>query len=73
MVEYGRVARRGRIRASIENLSRRIPEKGSNQCEYRKMSESGRVPEKDRIRVNIEKLSRWVPEKGLFSVSTEKW
>ena len=46
MVESGRVPGKGRIRASIEKLSRGVPEKGSNLCKYRKMVEFGRVPEK---------------------------
>ena len=73
MVGYGLVPGKGRIRASVEKLSRRVPKKGSNLCEYRKMVESGRVPGKGRIRAIIEKLSRRVPKNGRFSVSTEKW
>ena len=38
-------------------------EKGSNQCEDRKMVESGRVPGKARIRASIEKLFGRVQEK----------
>ena len=73
MVESGRVPGKGRIRPSIEKLSRRVPQKRSNQCEYRKIVESGRVPGKGRIRPSIEKLSGRVPEKGQISVATEKW
>ena len=52
MVESGRVPRKGRIRASIEKISRRVPEKGRlsvstekwlNSGEYREMVESVRV------------------------------
>ena len=73
MVESKRAPGQGRIRASIEKLSRLSTGKGSNQCEYRKMEESGRVRGKGRIRAIIEKVSRHVPEKGRISVSTEKW
>ena len=58
MAESGRVPRKSRIRASIEKLSRRVTEMGSNLCEYRKLLESGRLPRKGRIRASIEKLSR---------------
>ena len=73
MVESRRVPEKGRIYPSIEKLSHRVPKKGPNQCEYRKMVESRRVPGKGRIRASIEKLSRRVPKKGRSSVSTEKW
>ena len=72
MVESGRVPGKGRIRASIEKLSRRVLEKG-RMGEYRKMVEFGGVPGKGRIRASIEKLSGRVPEKGRISVWTEKW
>ena len=32
MVEFKRVTGKARIRASIEKLFGRVPEKGSNQC-----------------------------------------
>ena len=32
MVEFRRVSGKARIRASIEKLFGRVPEKGSNQC-----------------------------------------
>ena len=64
MEESGRVPEKGRIRASIEKLSRHT-RKGSNHCENRKMVESGRVPEKGRIHASI--------EMGRISVRTEKW
>ena len=73
MVESGRLLGKGRIRASIEKLSSRVPKKRSNQCEYRKIVESGRVPGKYRIGPSIEKLSHRVPEKSRISVITEKW
>ena len=73
MVESGRVPGKGRIRASIEKVSRRVPKKGSNQCKYRKMVESSRVPVKCRIRASIDKVSRRVREKGRMTVCTEKW
>ena len=47
--------------------------KGSNLCEYRKMTESGSVPGKDRIRASVEKLSQGVPEKAKICVTTQKW
>ena len=72
MVESGRVPGKGRIRASIEKLSRRVLEKG-RMGEYWKMVEFGRVPEKGRIRASIEKHSGWIPEKGRIRLSTEKW
>ena len=71
MVEYGRVPRKNRIPASIEKLSRRVPEKldsceyrktvptntgkGSNLFKYGKMVESGCVPGEIRIRASIKK------------------
>ena len=73
MVESGRLLGKGRIRASIEKLSRQVPKKRSNQCEYQKIVESGRVPGQCRFGPSIEKLSRRVPKKGRISVSTEKW
>ena len=63
MLESGRLPGKGRIRATIEKLSRCVPEKG-------RISVS---TEKCRIRPCIEKLSRRVPEKGQINVSTEKW
>ena len=62
-IEFVRVPGKGRIPASIEKLSQRLPEKGSNLCEYRKMVESERVPGKGRIRVSIDKLSLRVLER----------
>ena len=73
MVESGRVPGKGRIRAGIEKTVSTNTEKGSNECEYRKMVESGRVPKKGRIRASIEKVSGRVPEEGRISVSTEEW
>ena len=88
MVESGQVPGKGRIHASIEKHSRRVPEnvesvrvskncpdeyrKGSNLCDYRKMVESRRVSGKGRIRASINSLSRRVPEKGRICVSTGK-
>ena len=72
IVESGRVAGKGRIRASIGKLFGRVPAKGSNHCEYRKMVQSERVPGKGRIRASIEKLSGRVPKKCRINVSTEK-
>ena len=46
-------------------------EKGSNQCEHRKIVESLGVPGKSRIRASIKKLFARVPEKGRISESTE--
>ena len=73
MEESGRVPGKGRIRASIEKLSRRIPKRGRmgvitekwyNVSEHRDKVESVRVSKicPDRV-----------PEKGRISVSTEKW
>ena len=73
MVESERVQGKVRIRTSIEKTVSANTEKGSNECEYRKMVESRRVTGKARIRASIEKVSRQVPEKGPMSVSTEKW
>ena len=56
MVEYGRVTGKARTRASIQKLSRRVPEKVGK----------GRIPP------SIEKLSRRVPKNGRIYVSTEK-
>ena len=73
MVESGRVPGKGRIRTSIEKIVSTNSEKGSNECEYRKMVDSRRVPGKGRIGASIEKVSQRVPEKGQISVSIEKW
>ena len=72
MLESKRLLGKGRIRASIEKQSGRVPKKGSIQCEYRKMVESGRVLGKGRICASIEKQSGRVPEKGRINVSTKK-
>ena len=72
MVESGRVLGNGKIRPSIKKIVLTNTEKGSNECEYRKMEDSRRVPGKGTIRATIEKVSRPVPEKGRISVSTEK-
>ena len=72
MVESEQVPGKGRIRTSIEKIVSTNSEKGSNECEYRKIVESRRVPGKCRIRASIEKVSRRVPKKGRMSVSTEK-
>ena len=72
MVESGWVPRKGRIRASIEKLSRRVREKGwisvstekwKNPGEYREIVESVQVSKNctDEFRKN-----------GRISVSTEK-
>ena len=80
-VQSVKVSTNGRIWASTRNISNpseyriTVPsstEKGSNQCEHRKILESGRLLGKGRIGPSIEKLSGRVPEKGLISVSTEK-
>ena len=60
MEESERVPKKGRIRASTNKVAWQVPEKESNQCEYRKIEESGRLPEKGRIRASIENLSRRV-------------
>ena len=81
MVESRRVLGKGRIRASIQKLYRRIPEKGqisvstkkwSNLGKYREKVESVRVLGKGRIRASIEKLSWRLSKKGRINVSTEK-
>ena len=64
MVESRRIPVKGQKNGSIEKTVSAHTEKGSNECEYRKMVDSGRVPGKGRIRASIEKLSRRVPEKG---------
>ena len=73
MVESGQVPGKGRIRASIKKLSRRVSKKGRSSVSIEKIIESGRVPRKGRIRPSMEKLSRRVPKKGQSSVSAEKW
>ena len=57
MVESEQVPGKGRIRTSIEKIVSTNSEKGSNECEYRKIVESRRVPGKCRIRASIEKGS----------------
>ena len=47
-------------------------EKGSNQCEDRKLVESGRVTGKTRIRASIEKIFRRETENGRIRASIEK-
>ena len=64
MVESWLVLGKGRIRASTEKLSGRVPKNGQlpvstekwyNLDEYQKMVESGRVPESGRIRATTRK------------------
>ena len=62
MVESGGVPRKGRILASIEKRSRRVPEK-EGICVYRKMVKFGRVSGKGRIHASIKNWSRRIPEK----------
>ena len=73
MVESGRVPGKGRIRATIEKLSRRVPEKGRICLNTKKRYNPGASWEKIENRASTEKLSRRVPQKGRISVSTEKW
>ena len=73
IAESGSVPEKGRIRASIEKLFRRVPGKDSISVCTEKMVEFGSVPEKGRIRASIEILLGRVPEKGPISVRTEKW
>ena len=56
MVESGRVPGKARIRASIEKLMGRVPEKGAISVRTEKMVEFRRVSGKGRIRASIEKL-----------------
>ena len=65
MVEFGRVAGKGRIRASTEKLK--------NQGQYCKMIEIGLVRGKGRIRASTEKLSDRVLKNGKISMSTGIW
>ena len=62
-----------KIRASIEKLMARVPEKGAISVRTEKMVEFGRVPRKARIRPSIGKLFGRVPEKSPISVRIEKW
>ena len=82
MVEPGRVPGKGRIRASIEELSERVSkngrikvstEKWKNPGEYREKVESGWVSGKGRICASTEKKSGQLPKKGVINVTTEKW
>ena len=70
MVESRQVPGQGRIRASIEKLSREYRKRVESLC-VPKMVESGRVPGKGRIRPSIDNLRRGVPENGRIYVSTE--
>ena len=72
MASSGSEPGKGKIRACLKKLSREVPEKGPNLCEYPKMASFGSVPGKCRIRASVEKLSRGIPEKGPICVSTEK-
>ena len=56
----------GRIRASIEKLMGRVPEKGAISVRTEKMVEFRRVPRKARIRPSIGKHFGRVPEKVEF-------
>ena len=58
MLESGRVPGKGRIRASVEKLSRRVP----------KIVESGRLLEKSKICANTGNLSGGVLENGRIIV-----
>ena len=73
MVQSVGVPGKGRIRASIEKLLRRVPKKGKISVSTRKMEESVRVPGKGRIRTSTEKLSGRVSKNGRISVITAKW
>ena len=72
MVESGRVLGNGKIRPSIKKIVLTNTEKGSNECEYRKMEESGRVWGKGRIRASTKNLSGCVPKKGGICASAGK-
>ena len=68
----------GQYREKVESVrvSKNCPGitgKGSNLCEYRKMTESGSVLGKGRIRASVEKLSQGVAEKARICVTTQKW
>ena len=54
MAEFGRPLGKGRIRASIEKLSRRVTENGRICVSIEKMAEFVRVPGKGTIRARIE-------------------
>ena len=73
MQESGRVPGKGNIRASVEKLSERVPERGRNSVTTLKSEEFGRVPGKGRVRASIDELSGRVPKNGRISVSTRKW
>ena len=73
MVESGQEPGKGRIRAIIEKLPRRVSEKGRISVSTGKWYESGRVLGQSRICATIENLSGRVSEKGRISVSTRKW
>ena len=67
----------GQYREKVESVrvSKNCPGstgKGSNLCEYRKMTESGSVLGKVRIRTSVEKLSQGVQEKARLCVTTPK-
>ena len=57
MVESGRVPGKGIIRASIEKLSWRVPEKGRICVSTDKMVESERLSRKGRIPTSIKNYS----------------
>ena len=82
MEESGRVLGKGRIRAIIEIVSRRVPEKGlisvsvkkwKNPGEYREKVESVRVSKKwpDEYRKRVEWM--WEPKNGGIQASIEKF
>ena len=66
------VSGKGRIRARIEKLSRRVPEKGRICVSIEKWQNPGKYREKGRFCARIEKLSRRVPEMDRICVSIEK-
>ena len=73
MVESGRVPGKGRIRASIEKLSRRLPKKGRINVSTEKWKNPGDYRDKgESVRVSKNCPDEYKKNCGI-SVNTEKW
>ena len=73
MASSGSVPGKGRIRASVKKLSRRVPENGRISVNTEKWYHPSHYREKvESVRVSKNCLGG-VPKKGRICVSTEKW
>ena len=72
MVESGRVSGKGRIRASTEKLSARVPKNGRISVSTAKWKNRGEYWEKVEVVRVLKKQPRQVPKNGRMSVNTGK-